>query len=183
MGVLPPIFSLPPPPTTTCHPYTTHQRVLGSSNGGLERVGRSGRFGKREGIGKDTGKSNQPPLCIPAKEPPHPPSASLSCPHTGPLYPKQRPLVFLLPKLSPGGSAFGFLVPTSPPSCHVQLLAPMTSNMVYSTPFGSPLPENDCCHILLAKTEPRRLGLGFWPQLSPPSHLNPSLAPTTLNSV
>ena len=183
MIALPPIFSLPPLPTTTSHLYTTHQRVLGSGNGGLERVGRSGRFGKREGIGKDTGKSNQPPLCIPANEPPHPPSALLPCPHTGPLYPKQRPPTFLLPKLSPSGSGFGFLVPTSPPSRHVQLLAPTTSNVVYSTPFGSPLPENDCRHISLAKTEPRWLGLGFWPQLGPPSHLTPSLAPTTLNLV
>ena len=60
---------------------------------------------------------------------------------------------------------------------------PTTSNVVYSTPFGSPLPENDCHHILLAKTEPRRLGLGFWPQLGPPLRLTPSLAPTTLNLV
>jgi hypothetical protein len=112
--MLPPIFSLPPPLTTTSHLYTTHHRVLGSGNGGLERVGRSRRFGKQEGIGKDTGKPNQPPLGIPAKEPPHPPSALLCCPHPGPLYPKQRHPTILLPKLSPGGSAFGFLVPTRP---------------------------------------------------------------------
>ena len=71
----------------------------------------------------------------------------------------------------------------APPSRHVQLLAPTTSNVVYSIPFGFPLPENDCHHISLAKTEPRRLGLGFWPQLGPPSRLTPSLAPTTLNLV
>ena len=43
---------------TTCHPYSTHQRVLGSGNGVLERVGKSRGSGKREGIGKGTGKSN-----------------------------------------------------------------------------------------------------------------------------
>ena len=159
LGALPPIFSLPPPPTTTCHPYTTHQRVLGSGNGVLEREGKSRGSGKREGIGKDTGKSNQPPLCIPAQEPPHPPSALLPCPHTGPLY----------PKLSPGGSAFGVLVPTSPsPSRHVQLLASTTSNVVYSTPFGSSLPEIIAPTFRWPKLSPGGSVLNFGPNLVPP---------------
>ena len=55
--------------------------------------------------------------------------------------------------------------------------------MVYPTLMGSPLLENEYLHIVLAKTKPRRVRLGFWPQLGPPSCLTQSLAPTTLNSV
>ena len=107
----------------------------------------------------------------------------LSWPYPDPLYPKQRPPIFCLPKLSPGDSVFGFLAPSNPPSCHAQSLAPTTYNTVYPTLIVFPLCENECLHISLAKTEPWRLSLGFWPQLSPPLHLTQWLAPTTLNSV
>ena len=55
--------------------------------------------------------------------------------------------------------------------------------MVYPTLMGSPLLENERLHIALAKTKPRRVCLGFWPQLGPSSCLTQSLAPTTLNLV
>jgi hypothetical protein len=165
LGALPPIFSLPhppPPPTTTSHPYTTHQRVLGSRNGGLERVGRSRGFGKREGPGKDTGKSNQPPLCIPAKEPPPPPLSYASPTPPRSLLPKAEPFpMFCLLKPSPGSLVFGFLAPTSPPSCHAQSHHPTVSNPVYPTPTRSPLPEKQPPCILLAKAEPRQLSFGI----------------------
>ena len=48
--------------------------------------------------------------------------------------------------------------------------------------IGFPLPESARPHIALANTEPRRLRLGFGPNL-PPSRLTQSLAPTTLNPV
>ena len=99
----------------------------------------------------------------------------LSWPYPDSLYPKQRPPIFRLPKLSPGDSVFGFLAPTNQ-------LTPRPMAGPHDL-IGFPLPENARPHIAWAKTEPRRLGLGYWPQLSPPSHLTPSLAPTTLNSV
>ena len=49
-----------------------------------------------------------------------------------------------------------------------QLLALTTSNVVYSTLFGSLLPKNNCPHILLAKTEPQQLGPRFWPPTRSP---------------
>ena len=40
------------PPPTTSHPYTTHQRILGSWNRVLERVGVEG-WEKEKGLGRN----------------------------------------------------------------------------------------------------------------------------------
>ena len=92
-------------------------------------------------------------------------------------------LHILLAKTEPWWLGLGFWPQLGPPSCITQSLAPTTLNTVYSTPIGPPLPENKCPHIVLAKTEPRRLGFGFWLQLSPPSRIARSHHPTTSNPV
>ena len=168
------LLSSTSPSTTTSHPYTTHQRVLGSGNGGLERVGRSRGFGKREGTGKDTGESNQPPLYILAKELPPPPlSYAPPAPPRSPLPKTEVPCV-LSAKTEPQWLGFGFWLQLAPPLRLTQSHHPTTSNPVYPTPIWSSLPENEPPHVSFAKTEPQRLG--FWPfgSPSPPPRATPN---------
>ena len=47
----------------------------------------------------------------------------------------------------------------------------------------APLPKNECPHVSLVKTEPRRLCFAFWLQLSPPPRIARSHHPTTSNAV
>ena len=100
LGTLPPIFSLPPAPTTTCHPYTTHQRVLGSGNGGLERVGKSRGLEKERGLGRVQVSQTSSHFAYQLKNHPYPLSSMLTWPYPDSLYPKQRPPIFYPPKLS-----------------------------------------------------------------------------------
>ena len=108
-------FLFHPPPTTTSHPYTTYQRILGSWNRVLERVAGSRGLGKREGIGKEWVSQTRSQFAYQPMNHHHPPSALLPWPHPSPLYLKQRPPMFYSPKLSPGSSIFGFWLQPAPP--------------------------------------------------------------------
>jgi hypothetical protein len=156
------LLSSTSPSTTTSHPYTTHQRVLGSGNGGLERVGRSRGFGKREGTGKDTGESNQPPLYILAKELPPPPLSYASpAPPRSPL-PKTEAARVSSAKTKPQRLGFWSFGSTSPPPRATPNRTLPLSQIQLTPPQPDPLyPRNSPAAFRLPKPSPSGSVLDF----------------------
>jgi hypothetical protein len=123
-----------------------------------------------------------PPSCITQSLAPTTLNTVYSTPIGPPLPENKFPHVSLV-KTEPQRLCFAFWFQLHPPSRIARSHHPTTSNPVYACQMGFPLPESESPHIALAKTEPRRLGFGFWLQLSPSSHIARSHHPTTSNPV
>ena len=105
--------------------------------------------------------------------------------HISTHYPKTSPPTSHWPKLSPCGSVFGFFGLITPTSCATELHPPATSLPIYTTPVGSPLPQNQPTCIQLAKTEPLQLKFWFFSPNPPPPPLCATelQCPPTLSSM